>query len=141
MRVKRTTYATRAGDDEIAKVSLEIKQIIKQLQKDKVLGEYAKIIQSLKREYQTVYTKKIKLKDFSKKHEEDRKREEQELLRKQRAKQRDIYSRMIAAQKKDKTLKEGGIMKVIAAIMMQKAFKMTTTLTKNEKRDLPKKLT
>ena len=81
------------------------------------------------------------MKDFSKKHEEDRKREEQELLRKQHAKQMDIYSRMIAAQKKDKTLKEGGIMKVIAAIMMQKAFKMTTTLTKNEKRDLPKKLT
>ena len=34
MQVKRTTYATRAGDDEIAKVSLEIKQIIKQLQND-----------------------------------------------------------------------------------------------------------
>ena len=67
MRVKRTTYATRAGDDEIAKVSLEIKQIIKQLQKDKVLGEYAKIIQSLKREYQTVYTEKKQIERFFKK--------------------------------------------------------------------------
>ena len=67
--------------------------------KDKVLGEYAKIIQNLKREYQTVYTEKSKLKDF---------------LRKQHAKQMDIYSRMIAAhKKKDQTLKEGGIMRVI----------------------------
>ena len=81
------------------------------------------------------------MKIFLRKQEEDRKREEQELLRKQHAKQMDIYSRMIAAQKKDKTLKEGGIMKVIAAIMMQKALKITTAVTKNEKRDPPKKLT
>ena len=109
--------------------------------KDKVLDEYVKMIQSLKREYQTVYTEKNKLKDFLRKREKDRKREEQELLRRQHAKQMDIYSRMIAAQKKDKTLKEGGIMKVIAAIMMQKALKITTAVTKNEKRDPPKKLT
>ena len=105
MWVKRTTYATRAGDDEIAKLSLEIKQVIKQLQddlkkKDKILDEYAKMIQSLKREYQAVYTEKSKLKDFLRKQEKDRKREEQELLRKQHAKQMDIYSRMIAAQRK-----------------------------------------
>ena len=108
--------------------------------KDKVLDEYVKMIQSLKREYQTVYTEKNKLKDFLRKREKDRKREEQELLRRQHAKQIDIYSRMIAAQKKDKTLKEV-IMKVIAAIMMQKALKITTAVTKNEKRDPPKKLT
>ena len=108
--------------------------------KDKVLDEYVKMIQSLKREYQTVYTEKNKLKDFLRKREKDRKREEQELLRRQHAKQMDIYSRMIAAQKKDKTLKEV-IMKVIAAIMMQKALKITTAVTKNEKRDPPKKLT
>ena len=53
----------------------------------------------------------------------------------------DIYSRMIGAQRKDKTLKEGGIMKVIAVIMMQKALKITTAVTKNEKRDPPKTLT
>ena len=105
MRVKRTTYATSAGNDEIAKLSLEIKQVIKQLQddlkkKDKVLDEYAKMIQNLKREYQTIYTKKSKLKDFLRKQEKDTKRKEQELLRKQHAKQMDIYSRMIAAQKK-----------------------------------------
>ena len=64
--------------------------------KDKVLNEYAKIIQSLKKEYQTVYTEKNKLKDFLRK-QEDRKGEEQELLRKQHAKQKDIYSRMTAA--------------------------------------------
>ena len=98
------------------------------------------MIQSLKREYQTVYTEKNKLKDFLRKREKDRKREEQELLRRQHAKQMDIYSRMIAAQKKDKTLKEV-IMKVIAAIMIQKALKITTAVTKNEKRDPPKKLT
>ena len=108
--------------------------------KDKVLDEYVKMIQSLKREYQTVYTEKNNLKDFLRKREKDRKREEQELLRRQHAKQMDIYSRMIAAQKKDKTLKEV-IMKVIAAIMMQKALKITTAVTKNEKRDPPKKLT
>ena len=108
--------------------------------KDKVLDEYVKMIQSLKREYQTVYTEKNKLKDFLRKREKDRKREEQELLRRQHAKQMDIYSRMIAAQKKDKTLKEV-IMKVIAAIMMQKALKITTAVTKNEKRDPPKKST
>ena len=32
-------------------------------------------------------------------------------------------------------------MKLIAAIMMQKALKITTAVTKNEKRDPPKKLT
>ena len=56
------------------------------------------------------------------------------MLRKQHTKQMDIYSRMIAAQKKDKILKEGGIMKLTAAIM-QKALKITTLFTKNEKRD------
>ena len=34
MRVKRTTCAARSGNDEITKLSLEIKQIIKQLQED-----------------------------------------------------------------------------------------------------------
>ena len=70
--------------------------------KDKVLDEFAKIIQSLKRECQAVYTEKNKLKDFFKKQEEDRKNEKQEFLTKQHAKQMDIYSRMIAAQKKIK---------------------------------------
>ena len=70
--------------------------------KDKVLDEYAKMLQNLKREYQTVYTEKNKFKDFLRKQEEDRKKEEQELLKKQHAKQMDIYSRMIAAQKKTK---------------------------------------
>ena len=62
--------------------------------------KYAKMIQSLKREYQTVYTEKNKLKYFLKKPEQDRKREVQELLRKQHAKQMDICSRIIAGQKK-----------------------------------------
>ena len=60
MRLKRTTYAARSGNDEITKLSLEIKQIIKQLQedlktkKDKILDDYAEVMQSLTREYQTV---------------------------------------------------------------------------------------
>ena len=70
--------------------------------KDKVLDEYAKMIQSLKREYQTVQTEKNKLKDFLRNQEENRRRKEQELLRKQHVKQMNIYSRMIAAQKKTK---------------------------------------
>ena len=40
------------------------------------------MIQSLKREYQTVYTEKNKLKDFLRKREKDRKREEQEFSKK-----------------------------------------------------------
>ena len=68
--------------------------------KDIVLDKYAKMIQSLKREYQTVYTEKNKLKDFLRK-----KREKQELLRKQHAKQIDIYSRMIVAPKKRQSIK------------------------------------
>ena len=47
---------------------------------------------------------------------------------------------MIAAQKKEKTLKEGDTRKVIPAIMMRKALKITTVVTKNEKKGLPKKL-
>ena len=34
MQVKRTTYAARPGNDEITKLSLEIKQITKELQGD-----------------------------------------------------------------------------------------------------------
>ena len=34
MRVKRTTYAAGSGNYEIQKISLEIKQVIKQLQDD-----------------------------------------------------------------------------------------------------------
>ena len=45
------------------------------------------------------------MKDFLRKQEEDRKREEQGLLRKQHAKQIDIYSRMIVAQKKRQSIK------------------------------------
>ena len=75
MRLKRTTYAARSGNDEITKLSLEIKQIIKQLQedlktkKDIILDDYSEVMQSLTREYQTVSAakknkKQNKLKDF-----------------------------------------------------------------------------
>ena len=64
MRVKRTTYATGPGNDEIQKIGLEIKQVIKQFQydalkKDKLLDKYVKIIHGLKREYQNLKAEKI----------------------------------------------------------------------------------
>ena len=34
MRVKRTTYATMAADDEVAKLSRDIKQVIHHLQEE-----------------------------------------------------------------------------------------------------------
>ena len=34
MQVKRATYAARSGNDEVTKLSLKKKQIIKQLQED-----------------------------------------------------------------------------------------------------------
>ena len=68
--------------------------------RDKVLDKYAKMIQSFKREYQTVYTEINKLKDFLRKQEEDRKREEQELLRKQA--NRDLQQNDCSSKKKTK---------------------------------------
>ena len=106
MRVKRATYATRPGNDEIVKLSLEIKVVLKKLQedlkkkKDKVLDYYAKMIQSLKREYQIVHAEKNKLKDFLKKQEEEKQRTKQESLIKEHAKQMDLYSKMLAMQKR-----------------------------------------
>ena len=63
MRVKRRTYAARAADDEVAKLSRDIKQVIQHLQeenrkRDKLADEYAKLIQGLKREYQSVIAEK-----------------------------------------------------------------------------------
>ena len=91
MWVKRTTYAARSGNNEITKLGLEIKQIIKQLQedlkkKDKILDDYTKAIKSFKREYQTVSTKKKnKLKDFLQKQEQEKQRAKQDSLIKQHA--------------------------------------------------------
>ena len=55
MRVKRTTYAPMIRNDDVLKLSLEIKLIIQNLQKenrkkDKLADEYAKLIQGFKRE-------------------------------------------------------------------------------------------
>ena len=72
IRVKRTTYAAGPGNDEIRKISLEIKQEIKLLQddalkKDKLLEEYVQIIHGLKREHQNLKAEKNRLTDFLKK--------------------------------------------------------------------------
>ena len=108
--------------------------------KDTVLDEYVKMIQSLKREYQTVYTEKNKLKDFLRKREKDRKREEQEFSKKTTCQTNGYLQQNDCSTKKRQNIKRI-IMKVIAAIMMQKALKITTAVTKNENRDPPKKLT
>ena len=55
MRVKRTTYAPMIRNDDVLKLSQEIKLIIQNLQKenrkkDKLADEYAKLIQGFKRE-------------------------------------------------------------------------------------------
>ena len=67
MRVKRTTYAPMIRNDDVLKLSQEIKLIIQNLQKenrkkDKLADEYAKLIQGFKREreYQSVIAEKKK---------------------------------------------------------------------------------
>ena len=98
MRVKRTTYGPRSGNDEITNLSLEIKQIIKQLQeglkknkmkikiKIKILDDYAKAIQNLKGEYQTVSAEKKQVERFFTKKEQEKQRAKQNSLIKQHAK-------------------------------------------------------
>ena len=66
MRIRRKTYAAGPRNDEIQKISLEIKQVIKQLQdealkKDKLQHEHVKIIHGLKREYQNLKAEKNRL--------------------------------------------------------------------------------
>ena len=75
MRVKRTTYAPMIRNDNVLKLSQEIKLIIQNLQKenrkkDKLADEYAKLIQGFKREreYQSVIAeRKKKINRFLKK--------------------------------------------------------------------------
>ena len=75
MRVKRTTYSPMMRNDEMIKLSQEIKQIIRNLQeenikKSKLSDEYAKIIQGIKKEYQSLNDEKRQLEDFLRKQEE-----------------------------------------------------------------------
>ena len=77
MRVKKANYAAGPGNDKIRKISLEIKQVIKQLQndalkKDKLLGKYLKIIHGFKREYQNLKGEKDRLTDFLKKQDDEK---------------------------------------------------------------------
>ena len=99
MRVKRTTYAARSGNNEITKLGLEIKQIIKQLQedlkkKDKIIDDYTKVTQSFKREYQTVSAKKKQVERFFTKTR-TRKTSKIRLLNKTTC-----YNKMLAMQKR-----------------------------------------
>ena len=104
MQVKRTTYASMVANDEVAKLSPDIKKVIQHLQeeikKGKTVNEYAKLIQSLKREYQAVSAEKNKLQDFFKKQEKEKQKVEQKSLMKQHAKQIDLYNKMLAVQKR-----------------------------------------
>ena len=72
MRVKRTTYAARAAENEVAKLIRDIKQLIQHLQeenrkKNKLVDKYAKLIQGPKREYQSVIAEKKTIDKFLKK--------------------------------------------------------------------------
>ena len=143
MRVKRTTYAARAEDDEVAKLSQDIKQVIQHLQEeikkqDKTVNEYeyAKLIQSFKRKYQAISADKNKLKDFFIKPEEEKQKPEQESLMKQNAKQIDLYKKVLAVQiRKQKQKKEKNIMIMkVTPATINEVLKMT--FLKNKKRNL-----
>ena len=77
MRVKRTTYSPMMRNDEMIKLSQKVKQIIRNLQeenikKSKLSNEYAKIIQGIKKEYQSLNDEKRQLEDFLRKQEEQK---------------------------------------------------------------------
>ena len=103
MRAKRTTYAARVADDEVAKLSRDIKQLIQHLQegnrkKNKLVDKYAKLIQGPKREYQSVIAKKKQLTKFLKKQEEENQKIKYEKQIKERPKKMELYSKMLAMQ-------------------------------------------
>ena len=96
MRVKRTTYAARPGNDEIRKIDLEIKQFQDNaLKKDKLLDEYVKTIHCLKREYQNLKAEKDKLTDFLKQQDKEKEKIKQESLINQYSRKTDFYNKMM----------------------------------------------
>ena len=73
LKVKRTTYGSIPKNNKLTKFTAEIKQAIQNVEekknkkKNKTINDYAKLIQSLKKEYQKLalenYSLKKKLED------------------------------------------------------------------------------
>ena len=104
MHVKRTTYALMLRNDEIIKLSQEIKQIIRNLQEENIkksmlTDEWAKIFQGIKKEYQLLNNKKRQLEDFVRKQEGQNQKIKHEKQIKEGAK---LYSKLTALHKRKK---------------------------------------
>ena len=103
MHVKRTTYALMLRNDEIIKLSQEIKQIIRNLQEENIkksmlTDEWAKIFQGIKKEYQLLNNKKRQLEDFVRKQGQNQKIKHEKQI-KEGAK---LYSKLTALHKRKK---------------------------------------
>ena len=116
MRVKRTTYAPIMRNDEMIKLSQEIKQIIRNLQeknirKSKLADKYVKIIQGIKKEYQSLNNEKRQLEGFPRKQEKQKQKIKYEKQIKEGAKQMELSSRLMALQKRRQKRKENALRK------------------------------
>ena len=68
MRVKKTSFR-KTGNDHVLKISTDIKNFIIKMQdeiqtKDKVINEYAKIINSTKKEYEKLNAENFRYKEI-----------------------------------------------------------------------------
>lgn len=68
MRVKKTSFR-KTGNDYVLKISTDIKNFIIKMQdeiktKDKVINEYAKIINSTKKEYEKLNAENFRYKEI-----------------------------------------------------------------------------
>ena len=68
MRVKKTSFR-KTGNDYVLKISTDIKNLIIKMQdeiktKDKVINEYAKIINSTKKEYEKLNAENFRYKEI-----------------------------------------------------------------------------
>ena len=68
MRVKKTSFR-KTGNDYVLKISTDIKNFIVKMQdeiktKDKVINEYAKIINSTKKEYEKLNAENFRYKEI-----------------------------------------------------------------------------
>ena len=71
LRVKKTTYVSIPKDNELTKLTAEIKQAIQKMGEEKknskTINDYAKLIQSIKKEYQKLVLENDSLKKIIKK--------------------------------------------------------------------------
>ena len=94
IRIKKIHYP-KITDDDVTKISTNIKSFVIKMkneikEKDKIINEYAKIINGTKKEYQKLYAENIKYRDKSKQQQEhdqqeyERQIREKEIYEKQR---------------------------------------------------------